>query len=41
MTAAHIRVEQVSTPEAFEQFARLPYEIYAARDAWWPPDVQN
>lgn len=36
-----IRVEQIGTPEAFEQFARLPYEVYAARDAWWPPDVQN
>jgi ribosomal protein S18 acetylase RimI-like enzyme len=36
-----ITVEQINTLEAFEQFARLPYEIYAARDAWWPPDVQN
>jgi hypothetical protein len=41
MAVAHVRVEQVSTPEGFERFARLPYEIYAAREAWWPPDVQN
>lgn len=41
MSAAHIRVEAVSTPDGFERFARLPYEIYAARDAWWPPDVHN
>ncbi|MGO9263296.1 MAG: GNAT family N-acetyltransferase [Candidatus Binataceae bacterium] len=41
VTAVGIQVEQASTPEAFEQFARLPYEIYAARDAWWPPDVHN
>ena len=24
-----------------EQFARLPFQVYANRDAWWPPDVQN
>jgi len=41
MTAARVRVEQLSTREGFERFAKLPYEIYAGRDAWWPPDVQN
>jgi hypothetical protein len=41
VTAVGIRVERASTLEAFEQFARLPYQIYAARDAWWPPDVLN
>jgi GNAT superfamily N-acetyltransferase len=41
VTTSRIRVEQINTLEAFEAFARLPYEIYAARDAWWPPDVQN
>lgn len=41
VSASRIRVEQISTREAFEQFARLPYEIYAGREAWWPPDVQN
>jgi hypothetical protein len=38
---AGIRVEQVSGREGFEQFARLPFEIYGGRDAWWPPDIQN
>jgi hypothetical protein len=41
VTAVSIRVERASTLEAFEQFARLPYQIYASRDAWWPPDVMN
>ena len=36
-----IKVEQVSSPEGFERFARLPYEVYGARNAWWPPDVRN
>ncbi|HVN89748.1 MAG TPA: GNAT family N-acetyltransferase [Candidatus Binataceae bacterium] len=41
MASPRIKVAQVSTLAEFEQFARLPYEIYAARDAWWPPDIQN
>jgi ribosomal protein S18 acetylase RimI-like enzyme len=36
-----IRVEQVGSRDGFEQFARLPYDVYADREAWWPPDVQN
>jgi ribosomal protein S18 acetylase RimI-like enzyme len=36
-----IRDEQVDTLQGFEEFARLPYEVYAARDAWWPPDIHN
>jgi hypothetical protein len=39
--APKIRVEQISTRDAFERFARLPFEIYAGREAWWPPDVNN
>ena len=35
------RVERVTTRHALEEFARLPYQIYAGRAAWWPPDVQN
>src|SRR5215469_13678003 len=35
------RVEQVSSRHALEEFARLPYQVYAGRAAWWPPDVQN
>ena len=35
------RVEQVSSRHAFEEFARLPYQVYAGHPVWWPPDVQN
>ncbi len=24
-----------------EDFARLPFAVYADRKAWWPPDIQN
>ena len=41
MSAGGIKVEAVSTREAFEQFAALPYEIYGGCDAWWPPDIQS
>lgn len=41
LSAARIRIEGISSPQAFEEFARLPYEIYSGRDAWWPPDVRN
>lgn len=41
MSGGRIKVEQISTRDAFEQFARLPFEVYAGRDAWWPPDIQN
>jgi hypothetical protein len=36
-----IRIDQVNSRDGFEQFARLPYQVYADRDAWWPPDVHN
>jgi hypothetical protein len=36
-----IKVAPISTATEFEQFARLPFRIYASREAWWPPDVQN
>jgi ribosomal protein S18 acetylase RimI-like enzyme len=36
-----LRVEKISTRDRFEDFARLPFEIYSLRDAWWPPDIQN
>ncbi len=41
MSASRIKIEAIGGQEAFEQFARLPYAIYASREAWWPPDVQN
>jgi hypothetical protein len=36
-----IRIEQVNSRDGFEQFARLPFQVYGDRDAWWPPDVHN
>ncbi len=36
-----IRVEWVTSREGYEEFARLPYQIYGEREAWWPPDVHN
>ncbi len=41
MSAGGIKVEAIGTREAFEKFAALPYEVYADRDAWWPPDIQS
>jgi hypothetical protein len=41
VSGGKIRVEQITTHDAFDQFARLPFEVYSRRDAWWPPDVQN
>jgi GNAT superfamily N-acetyltransferase len=41
VAAPKIRVEQISGRDAFERFARLPFEINGTRDAWWPPDIQN
>ncbi len=38
---ASIRVQWVTSREGHEEFARLPYQIYGERDAWWPPDVHN
>ncbi len=41
MALRRIRIERIGSREAFNQFARLPYSIYAGREAWWPPDIQN
>ncbi|HKV53215.1 MAG TPA: GNAT family N-acetyltransferase [Candidatus Binataceae bacterium] len=41
MAANKIRVEKISSRDRFEDFARLPFEIYGSRDAWWPPDIHN
>ena len=41
MAGNNIRVERPSSREQLEQFARLPFQVYGTRDAWWPPDVQN
>ncbi len=39
--SASIRVEAISSPQDFEEFARLPFTVYAEREAWWPPDIRN
>jgi hypothetical protein len=41
LSAQSIRVERIGTLDRFEDFARLPFEIYGGRDAWWPPDIRN
>jgi ribosomal protein S18 acetylase RimI-like enzyme len=41
LCAQSIRVEKIGTRDRFEDFARLPFEIYNGRDAWWPPDVHS
>ena len=34
-------IERPNSRQQLEEFARLPFQVYAAHDAWWPPDVQN
>ena len=41
LSGDNIAIERPSTRQQFDEFARLPFQVYAARDAWWPPDVQN
>lgn len=41
VSAGTIRVEQPSSREHLDEFARLPYLVYGGFEAWWPPDVQN
>jgi len=36
-----IRVESPSGRTALDSFARLPFEVYRNRTAWWPPDIHN
>ena len=36
-----ISIERPSSREQLDEFARLPFQVYGARDAWWPPDVQG
>ena len=41
VTGDTISVERPTSRAQLDEFARLPFQVYAARDAWWPPDVQN
>jgi ribosomal protein S18 acetylase RimI-like enzyme len=36
-----VEIDRVTTRSGFEEFARLPYAVYANAEAWWPPDVHN
>ncbi len=41
ITGDTISVERPASREQLDEFARLPFQVYGARDAWWPPDMQN
>ena len=41
LTGDTISIERPTSREQLEEFARLPFQVYSGRDAWWPPDVQN
>jgi len=41
MSSGHISIENPRSRAELEDFARLPYLVYADREAWWPPDIQN
>ncbi len=41
VTGDTISVERPTSREQLDEFARLPFQVYGARDAWWPPDMQN
>ena len=41
LTSDTITIERPTSREQLEEFARLPFQVYSARNAWWPPDVQN
>ncbi len=41
LTDDTVSIERPTSRQQLEEFARLPFQVYGARDAWWPPDVQN
>src|ERR1700686_4401865 len=41
ITGDTISVERPTSRAQLDEFARLPFQVYGVRDAWWPPDVQN
>lgn len=40
-TGDTISVEQPTSREQLDEFARLPFQVYGARNAWWPPDMHS
>src|SRR5208282_4836642 len=41
MGSERISIENPRSRAAMEDFARLPFVVYAQREAWWPPDIRN
>ena len=41
MSSAPVSIENPRSRAELEDFARLPFAVYADRPAWWPPDIQN
>src|SRR5579862_1621007 len=41
MKPGRVSIENPRSRAEFEDFARLPFLVYADRKAWWPPDIQN
>src|SRR5579872_1274030 len=41
MKSARVSIENPRSRAELEDFARLPFLVYADRKAWWPPDIQN
>src|SRR3984893_16843642 len=41
MKSGRVSIENPRSRAELEDFARLPFQIYGDRKAWWPPDIQN
>lgn len=41
MKSGRVSIENPRSRAELEDFARLPFLVYANRKAWWPPDIQN
>ena len=41
MRSGCVEITNPRSQAELEDFARLPFQVYADRPAWWPPDVQN
>ena len=41
MSSSRVSIEIPRSRAELEDFARLPFAVYADRAAWWPPDIQN
>jgi hypothetical protein len=41
MSTGRVSIDNPRGRAELEDFARLPFLVYAERKAWWPPDIQN